>query len=382
MELIVLMSSKPKWNWQQTNWPHFSYDPEPFEAVEHSFIEASGRLLGLSGHIDEESKTHLMIEALSQEALTTSEIEGDFLNRDSVQASLRRRFGLIVDHRRIPPAEDGIAELLTDLLHSYNQDLTHEHLFRWHVMLMKGRRDLDIVGAYRTHEDPMVIVSGRVDEPNIHFEAPPSRQIKEEMDKFLSWYASTGPRGTNRMNMLVRASIVHLYFVCIHPFEDGNGRIARALVTRSLAESLGRFSLLALSETILLDRKQYYQMLENNNKSLAIHEWIDYFTACLCSAQQRSLEAYEFLIKKTKLFDRFRDRLNTRQIKLLERVFREGPKGFEGGISAEKYISITKASRATATRDLTELSSLGILQKSGVGKGTRYQLRLKQQGGD
>ncbi len=377
MELIALMSSKPKWNWQQTDWPHFSYELEAFEALEHVFIEASGRLLGLSEHIDEENKTQLMINALSQEALTTSEIEGDFLNRDSVQASLRRRFGLAVDHRRIPPAEDGIAELLMDLLKSYSQELTHEQLFRWHEMLMKGRRDLELVGAYRTHEEPMLIASGRVDEPNIHFEAPPSRQITAEMDQFLSWYASTGPRGKNQMNTLVRASLVHLYFVCIHPFEDGNGRIARALVTRSLAESLGRFSLLALSETILLDRKQYYQMLENNNKTLAVQEWISYFTACLCKAQQHSIEAYEFLIKKTKLFDRFRDQLNARQIKLLERVFREGPRGFEGGISAEKYISLTKTSRATATRDLTELSTLKILQKTGVGKGTRYKLLLQ-----
>ena len=370
------MSPQRSWNWQQTNWPYFTYDPEPFAALEHSFIESSGRLLGLSQHVDEENTTQLMIEALSQEALTTSEIEGEFLNRDSVQASLRRRFGLASDHRRIPPAEEGISELLMDLLKNYSQELTHEQLFRWHAMLMKGRRDLDFIGAYRTHDEPMLIVSGHVNEPNIHFEAPPSRKVKGEMDQFLSWFASTGPRGTIRMNLLVRASLVHLYFVCIHPFEDGNGRIARALVTRALAESLGRFTLLALSETILLDRKRYYQMLELSNKSLAVQEWISYFAASLCTAQQHSIESCEFLIKKTKFFDRFRNQLNTRQLKLLDRIFREGPRGFEGGISAEKYINLTKTSRATATRDLTELSNLGILQKTGVGKGTRYQLRL------
>jgi Fic family protein len=152
--------------------------------------------------------------------------------------------------------------------------------------------------------------------------------------------------------------------------------MARALVMRSLAESLGRFSLLALSETILADRKRYYQMLEDNNKTLEVQEWIDYFTASLCAAQQNSIEAYRFLIKKTKVFDRFRDHLNTRQIKLLECVFREGKSGFEDGFSAEKYISLTKASRATATRDLSELVTLGILEKTGVGKGTRYQLIL------
>lgn len=377
MEQINIMTPTKRWIWQQPEWPHFKYDPEPIEALERAFIETSGRILGLSEHVDEENRSQLMIDALSHEALTTSEIEGEFLNRESVQASLRRRFGLGTDHRRIPPAEDGISELLTDLLHSYNQELSHEQLFSWHRMLMKSRRDIEIVGAYRAHDEPMVIVSGRVDEPIVHFEAPPSLQIKKEMDQFLSWYADTGPRGSIRMNMLVRASLVHLYFVCIHPFEDGNGRIARALVTQSLAESFGRFNLLALSDTILQGRRKYYQMLESNNKTLEVQEWIEYFARELGAAQQQSIKAYEFLIKKTKTFDRFRDRLNGRQLKLLERLFREGPRGFEGGLSAEMYINLTKASRATATRDLGGLVELGILLKMGVGKGTRYQLVVK-----
>lgn len=370
------MAHHKGWNWQQAAWPKFTYDLSLLEARERLFWEASGHLLGLSQHVEEREHVQLLVEALSEEALKTSEIEGEFLNRDSVQSSLQRRFGLVSDGRRIPPAEDGIADLLIDLFKNFKQALSHDLLFKWHAMLMKGRRDLEVAGAYRHHSEPMLIVSGRIDHPKIHFEAPPSSRIAEEMDRFINWYADSSPNGKAPLPALVRAALVHLYFVSIHPFEDGNGRLARALVTRSLAENLGRFSLIALSETILKDRKTYYQKLEFNNKTLEVQDWLDYFSTIILSAQNRSIEALHFLIKKTRFFDHYRNNLNARQSKLLERVLREGVDGFQGSISAEKYISITGASRATATRDLTELVAMGVLVRSGTGKGTRYQIVL------
>ena len=335
-------------------------------------------VVGAYKHLRDEDKLTFLIEHLSSEAITTSEIEGEHLSRDSVQSSFRRHFGLATDHRRVKPAEDGIAEMMVDLYQNFSQTLSHELLFQWHKMLMSGRRDLDDIGRYRTHADPMRVVSGAIAAPNIHFEAPPSKLVQKEMEKFVSWYNHTAPTGSSPLPALTRASIVHLYFVCVHPFEDGNGRIGRALAEKSLAQSLGQPTLMALSETILKHRKEYYATLEQNNKSLQIDGWIKYFSQTILTGQKHTLAIMEFVIQKTKFFDRYKDNLNSRQVKVVQRIFQEGPEGFKGGLSAENYISNTKTSRATATRDLADLVDLGAMIRTGVGKGTRYYLKLVQ----
>ena len=373
------MVLKKLWNWQQPDWPNFAFDAEALKAKEALFIQRSGLMQGIARHLAGDEKITLTIEVLSDEAVKTSEIEGEYLNQDSVQSSIRRNLGLATVLRRVKPAEQGIAELSVEVHNNFAAPLTHQSLFSWHRMVMKGRSDLDAMGGYRRHEEPMQIISGRVDAPKIHFEAPPSETLQAEMDRFLAWFNATAPEGSSPLPMLTRAGIAHLYFVSVHPFEDGNGRLARALVEKSLAQSLRMPSLSAISQTIHRKRKLYYDMLEASNTSNQIDGWLDYFSATLIEAQEHTIALVEFLISKTKFFDRFRNAFNARQDKAIERMFREGAGGFKGGLSAENYISITGTSRATASRDLSDLVAKGVLSRTGEGKATRYELNLPQQ---
>ena len=360
------------WNWQSKKWPNFSYDDKALRALELKFSQNTGTVLGAFKHIDANEKELLIIEILSSEAVKTSEIEGEYLDRDSVQSSIKRNLGLKVDKKKIAPAEFGISEMMVDLYKNYSKQLTHKQLFDWHTMLTNGRRDITDIGKYRTHEDAMQVVSGRIDSPNIHFEAPPSNQMQKEMDTFMSWFNST----TQNMLPLAKASIAHLYFVSIHPFEDGNGRISRALAEKSIAQSVGQPTLISLSETIQANKKAYYDALENNNKHLDITNWILYFGQTVLDAQDDTLKVIDFLIEKAKFFDRFTSLMNERQLKVVKRIFDSGHQGFEGGLSAENYTRIAKTSASTATRDLKDMLDKKMLIKTGALKGTRYWLKF------
>lgn len=366
------------WNWQQENWPNFAYEKEALAQNETRFIHEAGMLHGAIKHLAEEDRTQLTIDLISNEAITTSEIEGEILNRDSVQSSLRRNFGLDTDNRKIPPAEQGIAAMMTDLYRHSSTPLSEDQLFGWHAMLMRGRKDLTSIGAYRTTGDPMQVVSGRMGAPDVHFEAPPAHRVPTEMSRFLDWFNDTAPEGRQPIPALTRAGIAHLHFESIHPFEDGNGRIGRALSEKALSQNLGQPTLIALSHTICQHRKAYYTALEDNNKSLEITGWLIYFTRTVLDAQRYTQRLIDFLIAKTKLYDRLRGKLNERQDKALARMFREGLDGFKGGLSADNYLKITKTSRATATRDLQGLVELGALRKTGELKHTRYWLSILQ----
>ena len=364
------------WNWQQDDWPNFTYDREALTQSETQFIHEAGMVHGAIKHLTEGDKSYLTIELISNEAVTTSEIEGELLNRDSVQSSIRRNFGLETDNRNVPPAEAGIAALMADLYQQAGATLTEEQLFNWHTMLMRGRRDLTTIGAYRTTQNPMQVVSGPIATPKVHFEAPPSVRVPTEMSRFLAWFNHTAPDGQQPLPALTRAAIAHLYFESIHPFEDGNGRIGRALSEKALSQSMGRPTLIALSQTICRNRKAYYTALEDNSKGLNITDWLLYFTRTVLEAQQYTQRLIDFLIAKTRLYDRLRGKFNERQEKALARMFREGLDGFKGGLSAENYLKITNTSRATATRDLQSLVELGALRKTGELKHTRYWLSI------
>lgn len=364
------------WNWQQDDWPNFTYDREALTQSETQFIHEAGMVHGAIKHLTEGDKSYLTIELISNEAVTTSEIEGELLNRDSVQSSIRRNFGLETDNRNVPPAEAGIAALMADLYQQAGATLTEEQLFNWHTMLMRGRKDLTTIGAYRTTQNPMQVVSGPIATPKIHFEAPPADRVPTEMNRFLAWFNHTAPEGQQPLPALTRAGIAHLYFESIHPFEDGNGRIGRALSEKALSQSMGRPTLIALSQTICRNRKAYYTALEDNSKDLNITDWLLYFTRTVLEAQQYTQRLIDFLIAKTRLYDRLRGKFNERQEKALARMFREGLEGFKGGLSAENYLKITSTSRATATRDLQALVELGALRKTGELKHTRYWLSI------
>lgn len=365
-----------RWNWQQPEWPDFRWNAETLASFEAQFLHQSGMQIGSTRHFDDDTKQLILVDMLTGEALKTSEIEGEILNRDSVQSSLLNHFGLAADSRRIPPAERGISELMIDLHRNFAEPLTQDSLCNWHRMITAGRTDLHDIGRYRTQGDPMQVVSGPIHKPNIHFEAPAAELMPQQMDEFIAWFGATAPLGSKPLPPLTRAGLAHLYFVTIHPFEDGNGRIARALAEKALAQGIGQPTLLALSDTIQRSRHAYYDALERNNKSMEVTDWLQYFAQTVLDAQARSQRLIDFLIEKTKFFNRLRDKLNARQERALTRMFREGTDGFEGGMSAANYISITGAPRASATRDLSDLVEKGALTMTGSLKSTRYWLAI------
>ena len=358
------------WNWQDPNWPNFIYPADEFRAYERDFLHKAGVMAGSLKHIRDEDQETLRVTLVSDEALKTSEIEGELLDRGSLQSSVRKHFGLKTDHRKVSPAEQGISEMLVDLYKNYQRPLAHEQLFQWHRMLTNGRRDLKQMGAYRTHAEPMQIVSGRMYEPDVHYEAPPSEQIADEMENFVVWFN----RSQNSLSPLLRSGIAHIYFESIHPFEDGNGRIGRAISEKALSQSLERPTLIAVATMIEKKRKAYYSALQSGSKGLDISEWLHYFCGMVISAQDYTQSKIDCLINKHKFYQRFADQLNPRQVKVMERLFREGVEGFTGGLSAENHIRITSASKATATRDLQRLVEVGALSKTGERKYTRYYL--------
>lgn len=366
------------WNWDKPGWPAFTYDSAALAPLECQFLLHSGEFLGACKHVGAADQETLKIELISDEALKTSEIEGEILNRDSVQSSLRHQFGLGLgtDDRRISPAERGIAEMMVDLYKNFAAPLTHETMFAWHRMIMSGERRIQVIGAYRSHSDPMQVVSGPIHNHKVHFEAPPSSKMAREMDGFVDWFNGTAPDGKHPLPAVTRAGIAHLYLVSIHPFEDGNGRVGRALAEKSLAQNLGQPSLIALAYTIERKRKGYYVALEKNNKELEITDWLVFFGQTIIEAQRNTIKRVDFYVAKSKFYEQIRGKLNERQEKVIARIFREGIDGFKGGLSAENYISIAKTSRATATRDLQGLVALGALTRTGELRHTRYYLNI------
>ena len=365
------------WNWTQPGWPKFNYDPSALEALERRFLLSSGEILGAVRHVGGDERDRLRIELLSEEAMRTSAIEGEVLDRLSVQSSLRRQFGLTPDSYPMKPREQGISEMTVDVYSAFGAPLEHQTLFLWHSMLLAHDQKLETVGGYRRHDDAMQIVSGRLDRPTIHFEAPPSSRVEGEMQTFVDWFNQTAPDGPSPLPALTRAGLGHLYFESIHPFEDGNGRLGRALAEKSLAQNIGQPSLIALSYTIERDRKTYYDQLEAHQKTLDVTAWLLWFGEIVLNAQQVTLTRVAFFIAKARFYDQFRDRLNDRQAKVIERMFREGPEGFKGGLSAENYIATAGTSRATTTRDLQDLVEMGALNRTGERRHTRYWLHLQ-----
>jgi Fic family protein len=362
------------WNWRHPDWPNFRFRQTLLADREALFLRQSGIVIGTVRHVPDDERISLVIELISTEALKTSEIEGEILDRDSVQSSLRRQFGLQDDGRRAAPGEQGISEMLADLFRRWNESLDDATLFHWHQCLMQGRTELRTIGGYRRHEEPMQVVSGRLDRPKVHFEAPPSSAVAAEMAGFCRWFNETNSAGKTPMTSLARAGLAHLYFESIHPFEDGNGRIGRAIAEKALAQGAGQPSLTALSLLIHRRRKEYYAQLEAANKTLDVEPWLDWFADLVMAAQAHTLEGLEFLLANTRLWDRLRGQINPRQEKALSRLMRAGVDGFVGGLSASKYMALTGAPPATAGRDLMHLVELGALRRTGQLKGTRYWL--------
>ena len=255
----------------------------------------------------------------------------------------------------------------------FTDTLSEEMLFHWHTLLMQGTRGVT-AGRWRVHTELMQVISGSIGHERIHFEAPPSERVPAEMSGFVAWFNATAPNQPGAIvNPLVRASIAHLYFESIHPFEDGNGRIGRVIAEKSLAQSMEQPMLLSLSRTIDADKKRYYEALQQGQQTNDLTDWLRYFSDVITTAQADFQATLQFVIQKTRFFDSYKNALNDRQQRVLARMFAEGPDGFTGGMNARKYVSISKTSKATATRDLQDLVEKQLFIAVGSGRGSRYE---------
>lgn len=362
------------WNWQKKCWPNFAYDATQLESLEREYAQLLGTVTGAMKHFDEEENDQLVVQLLSTEGVKTAEIEGELLDRNSVQSSIRRKLGLSTARRNVQPAEAGMAEMTVAVYRAYAAPLTKRELDGWNAALMQGRTDMECIGTYRTHEDPLQVVSGGMGQETVHFEAPPSKDVPRLMTDFIRWFNDS----LNTLPPLTRAGIAHLYSVSIHPYEDGNGRMARALVEKALSQSMGIPALSGLSRQIAAKKSLYYDSLERNNRDLEITDWLLYFGKTLIAAKHYVLTSVERVLQKAAMYHAFGKKLNERQKKAINRLFDAEPEGFAGGLSAGKYITITKAPRATATRDLQKLVNLGILRKTGERRHARYWLPKDQ----
>ena len=367
------------YNWQQKDWPNFKFSLNGVEGELLAFSEKVGRVSGILEALPEEAKQDVIVDIILAEAIKTSEIEGEFPSRKDVLSSIRKNLGLHHSPEHIKDkSAAGLGELMIDVRKTFKEPLTEEKLFAWHKMLLR-QNDGAAIGEWRTHEDPMRVISGAMGKEKVHYEAPPSSKVPAEMKEFIQWFNDTAPGGKTEIKQApVRASIAHLYFETIHPFEDGNGRIGRAIAEKALSQTIGRPVILSLSRTIEAKKSLYYDSLEKAQKANEITPWIDYFVKTAVDAQVEAETQIDFTLKKTRFFDRFKDQLNDRQLTVIKRMLEEGNKGFEGGMNARKYIGITKTSKATATRDMQQLLELGafILAGKAGGRSTSYQVNI------
>ena len=367
-----------QWIWQRPEWPVFTWQADALAAPLRACVQAQGTLLGMAGAVDRADELHGQLDTLLQNIITSSAIEGETLNVASVRSSLARRLGLEPDSKPSPRSE-GVAELLLDATRNIDQPLTLERLFSWHRQLFPDEA-LPLYSAMRVGElrgdEPMQVVSGRLDRPRVHFEAPRRAGLEAQLERFVQWFADS--RADAGLDPLLRAGIAHFWFVTLHPFDDGNGRLTRAITDLALAQADGQaIRLYAMSASILADRAGYYRVLEASQKGgLDITVWLQWFLATLLDSLQQAIARIERLLTKTRFWQNHRNHvLSVEQTKVLNRLLDGGERGFAGGISASQYQAVAKVSKATATRHLADLLEKGCIEKlPGGGRSTRYRV--------
>ncbi len=362
-----------RYNWQRSDWPNFTYDLAGLEGDLIAFADKAGQITGTLKGLSETDQTEAMVEGMLAEAMKTSQIEGEYLRRQDVMSSIRNQLGMNDPLQRVRDrASEGAAELMIAVRDRWKEPLTEAMLFSWHKMLLKGSHGIAL-GRWRTHEEPMQVVSNPYGKARVHFEAPPSDRIPREMEQFVNWFNLSQ---TKIKHAPVRSAITHLYFESVHPFEDGNGRIGRALSEKAIFQSLGRPAILSMSHVLERNKNEYYDALEKAQVSNEITDWLSYFAGMLLGAQDYTEKQIDFILRKARFIDCFSNELSERQLRVVGRMLEEGPEGFEGGMNARKYRGLTRISKATATRDLQDLVTKGALKPIGAGRNARYDLRL------
>ncbi len=361
------------YNWQHKYWPKFSYDISVINDTAMAFSHTTGEMTGTVQGLSTQAQMDALVRLMLEEALKTSAIEGEMLSREDVRSSIENNLGL---HKQTKHIKDkrarAIAALMLDVRNNYHKKLSERLIKHWHQLLFSDSTTIN-PGKWRSSKAPMQVVSGALGKEVVHFEAPPAARVAVEMKQFVEWY-NQFPVNGNIAQAMVKTALAHLYFESIHPFEDGNGRIGRALAEKCLSEALGRPVLLSLSGVLERNRKQYYAALKKAQGTLHVNDWLEYFSGVIAEAQQEAVKAVQFSLQRAKFFDAHKQKLNEREQKVIKKMLEAGAKGFAGGMSARKYISITKVSKATATRDLQHLTTLGILTPEGEGRSVHYQL--------
>lgn len=364
----------PVYIWQQRAWPRLSYDLSRLASPLAAVHGAQGHLLGRMTHMGLPQRDAATLRVLTDDVLKTSEIEGELLNPDTVRSSIARRLG--VDIGALAPADrhvDGVVEMVLDAAGEHAQPLTRERLFGWHAALFPtGYSGLSSIRTGGWRDDaagPMQVVSGPVGRRKVHFEAPPAQRLEAETANFLEWFELS-----HGGDPLVHAGLAHLWFVTLHPFDDGNGRIARAVGDMALARAEGsKQRFYSLSAQIQRERKDYYEMLERTQKgTMDVTPWLEWFLGCLLRAIEGAEASLSAVLGKSRFWQRWAETpLNERQINLVNRLL----DGFEGKLTSSKWASIAKCSPDTALRDINELMALGVLKKSDSGgRSTSYEL--------
>lgn len=363
--------------WEKPEWPTLTWDEKSLTRLLAEVSREQGRLLGKMEALGFELRSEAHLQTLTEDVVKSSEIEGEKLEREQVRSSIARRLGM--DAGGLVPADrnvEGVVEMMLDATGNYAEPLTEERLFAWHASLFPtGRSGMTKiqVGYWRDDSDgPMQVVSGPVGREKVHYEAPPAERLPDEMVKFLRWFEQPGD-----MDPLLIAGLAHLWFATIHPFDDGNGRIARAIADMALArsEKTGQ-RFYSMSAQIRREHKGYYDTLEWAQKGdLDVTRWQDWFLNCLGLAIDGAQETLGAVLDKARFWERFAtEALNERQIKVLNRLL----DGFEGKLTTSKWAKLAKCSQDTAYRDILDLIERGALQKDpGGGRSTSYSLVTK-----
>lgn len=360
--------------WGQENWPDLTWDSGRLAALLGQVSREQGRLLGRMQHLGFDLRREAQLSTLTEDVVRSSEIEGEKLDSAQVRSSIARRLGMAVGGQ-VPADRDveGVVEMMLDATTNYAQRLTADRLFGWHAALFPtGRSGLQKITVGNWRDDsggPMQVVSGPIGRRKVHYEAPPAARVPEDMDRFLSWFEAPG-----NTDPLLVAALAHLWFVTIHPFDDGNGRIARAIGDMALARSersTQRFY--SMSAQIRRERSDYYTTLERTQKgALDVTPWQEWFLSCLRRAIEGSQDTLSAVLEKVRFWERFAQQLlNARQVKVLNRLL----DGFEGKLTTSKWAKLTKCSQDTAYRDILDLVERGALRKDpGGGRSTSYSL--------
>ena len=360
------------------DWPRFTWDSKALAPLLSEVRLHQGLLVGKMRGYGLASRWTATLKVLTEETIKSSAIEGVVLDPENVRSSLARRLGLEVGGLTAHKDRnvDGVVNMMLDATQEFSKPLARERLFDWHADLFPGvrtTRDKFRVGAWRDDsQGPMQVVSGPVGRHKVHYEAPAADRVESEMGKFLAWFD-----GKEQEDPLLKAAIAHLWFVTIHPFEDGNGRIGRAIAEMCLARSDGsaqRFY--SMSSQILEERKEYYEVLEKTQTgSLDITKWLTWFLGCLDRAIEQSNQITSSALEKELFWKSLKQRkvsLNDRQTKVLNKLF----SGFEGKLTRDKWMKITKASSRTALRDIEELIAIGVIeQEEAGGRSTSYRMK-------